>query len=83
VNLSHHVWVQLRNISATELMRALERDQWSCDVGGGSIHIYLKDTRRVSVHFHPKKTFGEKLLKAMLSDIGWADEDAKRLKLAK
>lgn len=48
---------------------------------GGSMRIYKKGTNRVSVHWHPKKTYGEKLLKALLNDIGWTDDDARRLKL--
>ena len=45
------------------------------------MHIYRKKSARVSVHYHPKKTYGEKMLKALLDDIGWDDKDLKRLKL--
>lgn len=83
MKLSYPVWGQVKNITATELMRALERDDWHCDMAGGSVHIYMKGHLRVSVHYHPKKTFGEKLLRALLTDIGWSDDDARRLKIAK
>ena len=39
--------------------------------------------RRVVIHYHPKKTYGPQLLKALLSDIGWSTDDLKRLKLIK
>ena len=47
------------------------------------MRIYLKDRRRVSVHYHPRKTFGPKLLQSLLNDIGWSEADMKRLKLVK
>ena len=40
-----------------------------------------KGAARVSVHFHPKKTFGAKLLKGLIDDTGWSDDDLRRLKL--
>lgn len=78
-----HIWSQLKSISADDLIAALERDDWSCDMDGGAMRIYLKDRRRVSVHYHPRKTFGPKLLQSLLNDIGWSEADMKRLKLVK
>ena len=83
MSISHSSWAQIKSITATELMSALTKDDWSRDVAGGSIHIYTKDTKRVSVHFHPKKTFGPKLLKGLIEDTGWTDNDLRRLKLVK
>lgn len=82
------VWNQLRNITAAELCSALKRDGWSPDTKGGSQHIFRKrvsptEVRRASVHVHPQKTFGAKLLKSLLNDIGWNEEDLRRLKLIK
>lgn len=80
------VWRQLKNLTAGELARTLERDGWSKDTKGGSQLIYRKATvppRRVSIHFHPQKTYGAKTLQALLDDIGWTVEDLKRLKLIK
>jgi predicted RNase H-like HicB family nuclease len=38
---------------------------------------------RVTIHYHPKKTYGAKLLKGLLEDIGWSEEDMERLQLIK
>lgn len=78
-----NVWNQLKNLTAGELAKALERDGWSLDVKGGSQHIYWKDGKRVSIHVHPHKTYGPAMLKALLNDIGWTVDDYKRLKVVK
>ncbi len=83
--MNKQTWDQLKNITAVELMRALKRDKWTLDVctGGGSMNIFKKSSRRVSIHFHPGKTYGAKMLKGLLADIGWENVDYKRLKLIK
>ena len=43
----------------------------------------LSGNDRIVVHFHPKKTYGPKLLKKLLSDTGWDESDLARLKLIK
>ena len=68
-------------------MSALERDGWTLDTTRGSIHTYIKNVagvnRRVQVHFHGKNVgWGAKMLKKMLGDIEWTEEDLKRLGLA-
>jgi predicted RNA binding protein YcfA (HicA-like mRNA interferase family) len=81
-----NVWAQLKNITAGELAKALERDGWTRDTKGGSQYIYRKvasEPRRVSVHFHPGKTYGPATLKGLLDDTGWTDVDLRRLKLIK
>ena len=79
-----HVWNQLKGITAGELMSALEKDGWTVDAKHGSIHIYISPSGgRVSVHFHPHKTFGPGLLKGMLKDIGCNEGELRRLKLIK
>lgn len=83
MSFAPHVWDQLRSITADELIRALERDDWIKDEAEGSSQIYLKNGRRVSVHFHPGKTFGPKLLKRLLADTGWVVSDLRRLKLVR
>ncbi len=84
---SKSVWDQLKNLTAEELTRALKKDGWTADVKGGSIAVYLKqagDTRhRVSIHYHAHKTYGRKMLQALLKDIGWSEADLRRLKLIK
>jgi len=38
----------------------------------------------VTIHCHPKKVYGwSKLLEALLTDIGWSEENMKQLKLIK
>lgn len=81
-------WDQLKNITAGELKRALDRDGingWYPDETGSSATIYRNDNngRMVSIHVHPHKTFGRKQLKELLNSIGWTEEDLRRLKLIK
>ena len=77
------IWAQLKNITADELIRALENDGWKPRVGSGSRRIYKKGLNLVSIHYHPKKSYGRDLLRDLLIDIGWNEEDLKRLKLVK
>jgi predicted RNA binding protein YcfA (HicA-like mRNA interferase family) len=55
---------------------------------GGSQQIYRRQfpdgqIRRVSVHMHPQKTFGARLLKGLLDDTGWTEDDLRRLRMIK
>ena len=77
-----HIWGQLKGISAKELISALERDKWVRDCTVGAEQIFRKGPgRRVSIHVHPSKTFGPKLLKSLLADIGWTEKEMRDLKL--
>ncbi|CAD6548874.1 hypothetical protein LMG28727_04903 [Paraburkholderia kirstenboschensis] len=80
-----HVWDQLRSITADELIEALEKDGFRVEPGPGSIRIYRHPVSktRVSVHYHPKKTYGPKMLKGLLDDAGWSIDDLRRLRLIK
>lgn len=80
-----HVWSQVKNLTADDIMRALAKDKWTLDTSGGSQHIYLSHDRkrRVSIHYHPKKTYGQKMLQGILDDIGWSEADMRRVKLIK
>jgi len=79
-----HVWQQIKNVTADELMRALEKDGWNLDVASGAIQVYRhSDGRRVGIHYHPGTTYGRKLLKKLLEDIDWTEDDMRRLKLIK
>jgi predicted RNA binding protein YcfA (HicA-like mRNA interferase family) len=82
---SGSVWSQLKNTTADEIISALQRDGWKLEPDcKGAIQIYRHpDTRRVGIHYHPKKTFGPNLLKGLLADIGWEEKDLKRLRLIK
>jgi len=79
-----HVWKQLRNLTADQLKKALEKDGWALDARRGAQHVYWHPSgRRVSIHYHPRKTYGPRLLQGLLDDIGWTVEDLRRLKLIK
>jgi predicted RNA binding protein YcfA (HicA-like mRNA interferase family) len=77
------IWAQLKNITADEFIRALENDGWKQRGGSGARRVFLKDRNLVSIHYHPKKTYGRNMLKDLLKDIGWNENDLKRLKLIK
>ncbi len=82
-----NVWNQLKNITADEIIKALLRDGWKRDPASKGATIgYIKESKprlRVVIHYHPKKTYGPKLLKALLGDIGWSENDFRRLGLIK
>ena len=85
---SKNTWNQLKNLTAGGLIRALEKDGWIREVKRGAIQAFRqendgKTVNRVTVHYHPKKTYGAKFLKGLLADIGWSEKDLKRLKLIK
>jgi predicted RNA binding protein YcfA (HicA-like mRNA interferase family) len=86
--MKKEVWDQLKNITSGEIMQALERDRvngWYSDETGSSATVYRNDNQGkvVSIHNHPHKTFGAKQLKELFKDIGWEEDDLKRLKLIK
>lgn len=81
MSVSGAAWAQLKSITATELLRALERDGWQLRKSKGSRRVYRKGKRMVAIHYHPETTFGPKMLKSLLQDIGWEDSDPRRLKL--
>lgn len=83
MNYAPNVWAQLKSKSPDELIAALLKDGWSCDMDGGSMRVYLKGSNRVSIHYHPKKTYGPKMLKGLLDDIGWSESEMRALKLIK
>jgi len=85
VSYSKNTWDQLRNTTAQEIIKALEKDGWSRDESSsGAILVYYKTpNQRTTIHYHPKKTYGAKFLKGLISDIGWDEDDLKRLKLIK
>ncbi|MBM3148494.1 MAG: addiction module toxin, HicA family [Chloroflexi bacterium] len=84
MKLPKNIWDQLKNKSADALISALVKDDWEHDETRGAQRVYLHpDGRRVSIHYHPGKTYGPRLLKALLADIGWSIPDMRRLKLIK
>lgn len=81
---SKNIWNQLKNKTADDLIRTLKKDGWELDTTMGAEQIYRHpDGRRVSIHYHPNKTYGAKLLKNLLEDIGWSEKRMKKLKFIK
>ena len=80
-----HVWDQLKNKTADELISALLKDGFVLDEKIKTERIYRRpDGRRVSVHYHTgTTTYGRGLLKSLLNDTGWSIADMRRLKLIK
>jgi len=68
-----------------KLISALLKDGFVLDENVRTERIYRHpDGRRVSIHYHTgKTTFRPGLLKSLLKDIGWTEEDMRRLKLIK
>jgi predicted RNA binding protein YcfA (HicA-like mRNA interferase family) len=84
VSFSPNVWNQLKNITAKELISALDKAKWTRDVTIGAEQIFRSpDGRRVSIHVHPGKTFGPNLLKSLLADIGWSEKKMREYRLIK
>ena len=72
-----------RGLTARLLIRALQADGFRLARTRGSHRIYRHpDGRRVVVAYHALgDTFPVGTLKAMLADIGWTEEDLRRLGL--
>ncbi len=65
-------------------MSAFKKDGATLDTTKGSAQVYLyPDGKRIAIHYHPHKTYSPKLLKALIEDIGWKEDDLRRLKLIK
>ncbi len=83
-SFSQSAWNQLKNITYDELEKAITKDGWIHDVSHGAVQVFRKSTgKRITLHYHPKKTYQPGLLKALLKDIGWTENDMRRLKLIK
>ncbi|MBI5118312.1 type II toxin-antitoxin system HicA family toxin [Candidatus Poribacteria bacterium] len=82
---SPQVWDQLKNITADDLIKGLEKSGWIKDESRGNFYVYLhpRSRRRVTIHYHPHKTYGPKLLKGILESIDWSEEEMRRIKLIK
>jgi len=81
-----HIWNQLKNLTASDLISALQRDGWTLDNTKGSAQVFIKKestNRRVAIHFYPAKTYGAAMLRGLLNDIDWNEQDLRRLKLIK
>ncbi len=84
MGFSKQIWDQIKNKSAKELISALKKDGAILDTTKGSAKVYLyPDGKRIAIHYHPHKTYSPALLKALIEDIGWKEDDLRRLKLIK
>ena len=81
--MTKNVWNRIKNLTCEDIMRALKKDGWIEDETRGATRVFLHQSTggRVVIHYHPKKTYGAKLLKGLISDIGWTEKDMYRLKL--
>ncbi|OGO17580.1 MAG: hypothetical protein A2Z15_08545 [Chloroflexi bacterium RBG_16_50_11] len=84
MDFSKQAWDQLKNKTADDLISALKKDGAIFDTSNGAARVYrFTDGRRVTIHYHPHKTYGPNLLKALMDDIGWTEKDLRRLKMIK
>jgi len=84
MKFAKQTWAQLKNKTADELVSTLRKDGWILDMTRGARQVYRHpDGRRIAIDFHPNKTYGPNLLKALLADTGWTEDDMRRLKLIK
>jgi predicted RNA binding protein YcfA (HicA-like mRNA interferase family) len=74
-----------KGVTARAFIKALQEDGFQETRVRGSHHIYRhSDGRRVVVAYYALgDTFAIGTLKGMISDIGWDDDDLRRLKLLK
>lgn len=82
---SKNVWSQLKNKTADDLISALLKDGFELDEIVRTERIYRHPNgRRVSIHYHKgSDTYRSSLLKSLLDDIGWSENDMRRIKLIK
>jgi predicted RNA binding protein YcfA (HicA-like mRNA interferase family) len=80
-----NVWDQIKNITCDDIIRALLKDGFILDEtkNNTSAYYHPESKRRITIHYHPGKTYGPNLLKKMFDDIEWGEKDFKRLKLIK
>lgn len=78
------IWAQLKNKTVDEIISALEKDGYVRDTEVRKKIVYRHPHKsRIVIHYHPGKTYGPGLLKKLLEDIAWTEEDMRRLKLIK
>jgi len=71
---------KLPRVTATDIIRALEKAGYSLSRQSGSHKIYKNScARRVTVPYHSGDTLHPKVLKSILKDAGLTIEDLKQL----
>lgn len=88
MSFAPEIWSQLKALTAKEIIKALKRDGWAEEERRGATRSFAKQATngtgrrlRIVVHYHPKKTYGAKLLQGLLDETGWGVDDLVRLKL--
>ena len=82
--LSKQASDQLKSTTSAKLMAALEKDGFLYEGRRGATQAYRHpDGRRVVIHYHPRKTYGRKMMNHLVTDAGWSEDDLRRLKLIK
>ena len=90
--VSRSVLDQLKNKTVDDWIRALKKDGWAEEQGTRGTRGFVKHSidegsicgdhrRRVVIHYHPKKRYGPGLVKMLLRDTQWNDDDLRRLKM--
>lgn len=85
MKFTKNVWAQLKGKTADQLISALLKDGFVLDGIVRTERVYRhSDGRKVTIHYHTGNTdYGRGLLKALLEDTGWSENDMHRLKLIK
>ena len=85
MTFSKNAWDQLKNKTSDDLISALLKDGWVADKIIRTERVYRHpDGGRVTIHYHAGgRNYGASLLKGLLNDIGWSEDDMRRLKLVK
>lgn len=85
MNFSKNVWEQLKGKTANDLISALLKDGFVLAKKVRTERVYRhSDGRKVTIHYHTgNTTYRPGLLKALLEDTGWSENDMYRLKLVK
>ncbi len=82
--MKKEVWDRLKNLSCDQLVRLLLKDGWFLARQSGALRTYRHPNgKQVTIHYHPNKNYGPDLLKELLSDVGWTEQDLKRLNVIK
>ena len=68
-----------------ELIDALKKDGWEIQLKRGAVQSYknTNSNQIITIHYHPHKTYGAKLLKDQIEKTGWSEENLRGLKLVK
>lgn len=74
-----------KGVSAREFIKALEADAFTNTRTNGSHHFHQhQDGRATTVSYHKRSdTFPIGILKGMISDVSWTEDDLRRLDLIK